>query len=44
MKPIVPINCLIQGCYNPELEAAIAIAKDKCYEYNKLKITEKPVS
>ena len=36
MKPIVPINCLIQGCYNPEFETAIAIAKDKCFEYNKL--------
>ena len=41
MKPIVPINCLIQGCYNPEFEAAIAVAKDKCYEYNKLKITDR---
>lgn len=35
-KPIVPINCLFQGCYNPAFEAEIQKCKDKCYEYNKL--------
>ncbi|MDE5618264.1 MAG: sugar O-acetyltransferase, partial [Clostridia bacterium] len=33
-KPIVPINCLFQGCYNPEYEAQIRKCKDKCYLYN----------
>lgn len=32
----VPVNCLFQGCYNPELEAEIRKAKDKCYRYNQL--------
>lgn len=35
-KPIVPINCLFQGCYNPEFEAEIVKCKDKCYKYNQL--------
>ena len=35
-KPIVPINCLFQGCYNPAYEAEIKKCKDKCYEYNRL--------
>lgn len=35
-KPIVPTNCLFQGCYNPAFEAEIEKCKDKCYEYNKL--------
>lgn len=41
MKPIVPINCFFQGCYNPEFEVEIAKCKDICYEYNKLKITDR---
>ncbi|MDE6870440.1 MAG: sugar O-acetyltransferase [Clostridia bacterium] len=32
----VPINCLFQGCYNPQFEEEIAKCKDKCFEYNKL--------
>lgn len=38
-KPIVPINCFFQGCYNPEYEAQIVIAKDKCHKYNQLSPT-----
>ncbi|MDE6470459.1 MAG: sugar O-acetyltransferase [Eubacterium sp.] len=34
--PEIPINCLFQGCYNPELEKHIRICKDKCYRYNQL--------
>lgn len=35
-KPVVPINCYFQGCYNPAYEREIAKAKAKCYEYNSL--------
>ena len=35
-KPTVPVNCLFQGCYNPEFEAEIRKCKDKCYNYNQL--------
>lgn len=35
-KPTVPINCLFQGCYNPEFEAEIRKGKDKCFRYNQL--------
>lgn len=35
-KPIVPINCFFQGCYNPAYEEEIRKAKDKCYQYNQL--------
>lgn len=35
-KPIVPINCYFQGCYNPEFEKEIKKCKDKCYQYNQL--------
>lgn len=35
-KPIVPINCFFQGCYNPDYEKQIKKAKEKCFEYNKL--------
>ena len=31
-----PINCLFQGCYNPQFEEEIKKCKDKCFEYNKL--------
>lgn len=35
-KPVVPINCFFQGCYNPAFEAEIRKCKDKCYAYNQL--------
>lgn len=35
-RPTVPVNCLFQGCYNPEYEAEIRECKDKCYKYNQL--------
>ena len=35
-KPVVPVNCLFQGCYNPEYEAEIRKCKDKCHAYNQL--------
>ena len=36
LKAKVPLNCLFQGCYNPELEAEIRKCKDQCYRYNQL--------
>lgn len=35
-KPIVPINCFFQGCYNPAYEEQIRLGKEKCYRYNQL--------
>lgn len=35
-KPIVPINCLFQGCYNPDYENETKKCKDKCWKYNQL--------
>ncbi len=35
-KPKVPLDCLFQGCYNPEFEAEIQKCKDKCWKYNQL--------
>ena len=35
-KPIVPINCFFQGCYNPAYEKEIYKGKEKCYKYNQL--------
>jgi acetyltransferase-like isoleucine patch superfamily enzyme len=35
-KPIVPINCFFQGCYNPAYEEQIRIGKDTCHRYNQL--------
>ena len=35
-KPVVPGNCIFQGCYNPEYEKMIRLGKDKCYRYNQL--------
>lgn len=35
-KPVVPINCFFQGCYNPDFEAEIKKGKDMCYKYNQL--------
>lgn len=36
MRAKVPINCLFQGCYNPQYEEEIKKCKDKCYAYNQL--------
>ena len=35
-KPIIPINCFFQGCYNPDYEKEIRKAKEMCYRYNQL--------
>lgn len=35
-KPIVPIDCFFQGCYNPAYEEEIRKGKEKCFRYNKL--------
>lgn len=35
-KVKVPLNCLFQACYNPQLEAEIYKAKEKCHKYNQL--------
>lgn len=35
-NPVVPVNCLFQGCYNPEYEKKIREGKDWCYQYNLL--------
>ena len=35
-KPIIPINCFFQGCYNPAYEKEICKAKEMCYRYNQL--------
>lgn len=35
-KPIIPINCFFQGCYNPSYEKEIRKAKEMCYRYNQL--------
>ena len=35
-RPVVPVNCFFQGCYNPAFEAEIAKCKDKCYRFNQL--------
>ncbi len=35
-KPIVPINCFFQGCYNPAYEEEICKAKEICFRYNQL--------
>ena len=35
-KPVVPVNCLFQGCYNPAYEAEIAKGKELCHRYNQL--------
>ncbi len=32
----VPLNCIFQGCGNPEYEAQIRICKDLCWQYNQL--------
>lgn len=35
-KPVVPINCFFQGCYNTEFEKEISKCKSVCYKYNQL--------
>lgn len=35
-KVKVPLNCLFQACYNPQLESEIYKCKEKCYKYNQL--------
>ena len=40
-KPIVPINCFFQGCYNPAYEEEIRKGKEKCYRYNQLSPNDK---
>lgn len=35
-KPIIPINCFFQGCYNPQYEEEIRKGKEKCHRYNQL--------
>lgn len=32
-RPLIPINCLFQGCYNPAYEAEIEKCKDTCWKY-----------
>ena len=36
MKELVPIGCLFQANYNPEIEAEISKCKEKCYRFNQL--------
>ena len=38
-----PINCLFQGCYNPQFEEEIKKCKDKCFEYNKLNPNDREI-
>lgn len=40
-KPIVPVNCLFQACYDPVLEAEIDRCKSKCFRYNQLDPTDR---
>lgn len=35
-KPLVPVNCFFQGCYNPAYEEEIRKGKDMCFAYNQL--------
>lgn len=35
-KPVVPINCFFQGCYNPQFEKEIEKCKEICHRYNQL--------
>lgn len=35
-RPVVPIDCYFQGCYNPAFEREIAVCKEKCHQYNQL--------
>lgn len=40
-KPVVPVNCFFQGCYNPEYEKEIEKCKKKCFRYNQICPTER---
>lgn len=35
-RPQVPLDCLFQACYNPELEAEIRRCKEQCFQFNQL--------
>ena len=35
-RPVVPVGCLFQGCYNPAFEAEIEKGKSLCHEFNSL--------
>lgn len=35
-KPVVPINCFFQGCYNLQFEKEIEKCKEICHRYNQL--------
>lgn len=35
-KPVVPVNCFFQGCYNPAYEREIEKGKEMCFRYNQL--------
>ena len=39
--PMIPTDCFIQGCYNPEFEKELAKGKEKCYRYNQLSPNDK---
>lgn len=36
-RPVVPLNCFFQGCYNPAFEAALRKCKNLCHRYNRLR-------
>ena len=40
-KAKVPVYCLFQACYQPELEADTAKCKKQCYRYNRLSPNQK---
>lgn len=40
-RPVVPINCYFQGCYNPRFEEEIEKCKKKCFRYNQLCPTDR---
>ena len=40
-RPVVPIGCFFQGCYNPAYEEEIRKGKDLCYRYNQLSPNDK---
>lgn len=33
-KPVVPVDCFFQGCYNPEYHEQIMKCREKCFRYN----------
>ena len=40
-RPVVPVGCLFQGCYNPAFEAEIEKGKSLCHEFNMSSIADK---